>query len=160
MNSPLNKASRLLRITAFILVLSLLLIPGLAFGSYHGSYDLAPTPTPINPEGPGDFAPPPPPPPPPQPPQDLAPVPEVEVEPEEPEVAPEETEEEVVETTSEEEELDEEILVEAEEPEVEAEEVVTGVSQLNIWSILFFAVLFLFLIWVLFSRRRSKERTE
>lgn len=152
MNSPLNSINQMKRIAAVALALALLLIPGLAFASYHGSYDLAPFPEPIYPVGPGDLAPPPPPVEP-EPPGDFSPVPEV-VDPEEPEVVPEE------ETQMEEEELEEKIMVDAEEPEVEAEEVVTGVSQLNIWSIAFFALLFLFLIWVLFPRRRSHQPSE
>ncbi len=151
MNSPLNSITRMKRVAAIALVLALLLIPGLAFASYHGSYDLAPFPESIYPVGPGDLAPPPPVEP--ESPGDFAPVPEV-VDPEEPEVVPEE------EAEMEEEELEEEIMVDAEEPEVEAEEVVTGVSQFNIWSIAFFALLFLFLIWVLFSRRRSHQPSE
>jgi LPXTG-motif cell wall-anchored protein len=165
MNSPLKFGYISKRAITLLLVVSLLLIPGLSFASYHSIGNLAPAPTPPPPpEAPGDLAPVPEPEEPeapdgfapvpeseePEAPGDLAPVPEA-TEVEDPE-AVDETIEEVIE--------EEELILEADEPETEAEEVITGINQINIWF-LFLALLFaIALIWFLIKRRREASSNE
>jgi LPXTG-motif cell wall-anchored protein len=165
MNSPLKVYSIAKRAVTILLIVSLLLIPGLSFASYHSIGEYAPTPPPPPPpETPGDLAPIPEPEEP-EAPDNFAPTPTTE-EPEKPDdlaPIPETTEEEDAEAVDEgaEEELDsEELILETEEPETEPIEEVIGVSQANAW-ILFLGLLFvILLIWLLIKRRRTATSNE
>lgn len=150
MNSPLKFGNIQIIVVTFLLVALLILIPGLSFASYHSIGDLAPAPTP---------------PPPPEAPGDLAPIPE----PEEPEApvdptpAPETTEEddpEAVDETVEEVPEEEELIIEANDPETEAEEVITRVSQVNIWFIFLGLLLVIALLCFLVKCRREVSNNE